>query len=342
MNMYNWIEQMIYTERKKALPVLTFPSVQYMYITTRELVADSNHQAIGMRAMFDNYDMPAVFGYMDLSVEAEAFGAYTVYTADEVPTIIGKLISTQEEADALVVPELGAGRTGITVEGIKKAQKLIHDKPIFAQCIGPFSLAGRLMNVNDIMLQCYEEPELVHTVLRKATDFIIKYALEFKKEGANGIMIAEPLAGLLSPTLIDEFSTQYVKEIVDAIQDRQFITFYHNCGNSVPHIIDSIIDTGCSAFHFGESAEMSEMLNKIPRNCLVLGNISPARVFNDKTPEQTRIETLKLLKACAEYNNFIISSGCDLPPNVDLDNVQMFFDTVNRFYYQRSLRNAIA
>ena len=181
MNMYNWIEQQIYTERKKSLPILTFPAVQYLYVTVRELVADSNHQAIGMRLIADNYDMPATLSYMDLSVEAEAFGAHTVYSADEIPTIIGRLLSTEEDVEALEIPEIGAGRTGSNIDAIKKARILIKDKPVIAQCIGPFSLAGRLMNVNDIMLHCYEEPEMVHKVLRKATDFIIKYASELKK-----------------------------------------------------------------------------------------------------------------------------------------------------------------
>jgi uroporphyrinogen decarboxylase len=59
MNMFNWIEQIIYTERKKAFPILAFPAVQYLYVTVRELVADGNHQAIGMRLIADNFDMPA-------------------------------------------------------------------------------------------------------------------------------------------------------------------------------------------------------------------------------------------------------------------------------------------
>ena len=342
MNMYSWMEQLIYSEKKKALPILSFPAVQFLYVTVRELVADSNHQAIGMRLMADKYDMPAALGYMDLSVEAEAFGAHTVYTADEVPTIIGRLLSNEDDVEALQVPEIGAGRTGSNIESIKKAQILIKDRPIIAQCIGPFSLAGRLMNVNDIMLHCYEEPEMVHKVLRKATDFIKAYASEFKREGADGIIIAEPLAGLLSPQLIQEFSTDYVREIVDTVQDRHFITCYHNCGNAVPYLMDSILDTGCLAFHFGDSANMREMLEKIPRNHLVLGNISPAKVFNDNSTEHVRLDTLRLLHSCGDYNNFIISSGCDIPPNVDLDNVDTFFNTVEGFYYRKSLRNAIS
>jgi uroporphyrinogen decarboxylase len=342
MNMYNWIEQIVYTERKKALPILSFPAVQYLYVTVRELVADSNHQAIGMRLIADNFDMPAALSFMDLSVEAEAFGAYTVFKADEIPTIIGKLIATEEDAEALKVPEVGAGRTGENVETIRKAQKLITDRPVIAQCIGPFSLAGRLLNVNDIMLQCYEHPEMVHKVLKKAAEFITAYAGALKKIGADGIIMAEPLAGLLSPQLIEEFSTQYVREIVGTLQDKHFIVIYHNCGSAVPHLISSIMDTGCFAFHFGDSVDMLSMLEKVPRNYLVMGNVSPARVFNKGTTEQVRLETLKLLNKCGRYNNFVISSGCDIPPDVDLDNVATFFKTADGFYYRQSLRNAIS
>jgi uroporphyrinogen decarboxylase len=340
--MYNWLEQQIYVERKKALPILTFPAVQYLYITVRELVADPNHQAIGMRCIADEFDMPAAMGYMDLSVEAEAFGAHTVYSADEIPTIIGKLLETHEDVEALAIPEIGTGRTGSNIEAIKKAQILIKDRPILGQCIGSFSLAGRLMNVNDILLQCYEDPEMVHKVLRKATDFIIKYAAAFKDAGADGLTIAEPLAGLLSPQLIEEFSTKYIREIVESVQDKHFIVVYHNCGNSVPHLMDSIAEVGCYAFHFGEASDMRTMLERMPRNYLIMGNISPAKVFNGDSTEHVRLETLRLLQNCGDYNNFLISSGCDIPPGVDLDNVTTFFKTVEGFYYRKSLRNAIA
>jgi len=342
MNMYNWLEQQIYAEQKKAFPILAFPAVQLLYVTVRELVADSNHQAIGLRLIADNYDMPAIMNYMDLSVEAEAFGAHTVFSADEIPTIISKLLKTEKDVEALRIPEVGEGRTGSNIEAVKKALRLIKDRPIFAQCIGPFSLAGRLLNVNDIMLLCYEEPEMVHKVLRKVTDFIVKYVETYKKEGANGITIAEPLAGLLSPQLIEEFSSAYVREIVETVQDKHFITIYHNCGNAVPHLLKSIIDIGSYVFSFGDSVNMREMLEKIPRNYLVMGNISPAQIFNAGTTEDVRLDTLRLLHSCGDYNNFLISSGCDIPPNVDLDNVDTFFNTVEGFYYRKSLRNTIS
>ncbi|MBN2040797.1 MAG: uroporphyrinogen decarboxylase family protein [Spirochaetes bacterium] len=342
MNMFNWMEQVIYTEKKMALPILAFPAVQYIFVTVRELVADSNHMAIGMRLIADKYKMPAAMTYMDLSVEAEAFGAHTVYSADDVPTIIGRLVHDEEAAESLQVPEVGAGRTGVNVETVRKAKMLIHDRPVFAECIGPYSLAGRLMNVNDIMLLCYEEPEMVHKVIRKTTDFIIAYVNGLKNAGADGVILAEPLAGLLSPDLMKNFSTEYVREIVDTLQDKHFLFIYHNCGSAVSKLVDEIGDTGCFAYHFGESVDMIDMLERLPRNYLIMGNISPAHVFNTNSTEYVRLETLKLLRACSKYNNFVISSGCDIPPNVDLDNVDMFCKTVEDYYYRQSLWNMIS
>ncbi|NLV51329.1 MAG: methyltransferase [Clostridiales bacterium] len=335
--MYKWIEKMINDEEKKPLPILSFPSVQLLYVTVKELVTSSSLQAMGMRMIADKYNMPAALSFMDLSVEAEAFGAYTVYAADEVPTIIGQLVQNQAAADALKVPSVGAGRTGINIEGVKKALKLIGDRQVFAGCTGPFSMAGRLMNVNEVMVHCYEEPEMVHTVLRKVTDFLISYIKEFKIVGADGIVLAEPLAGLLSPQLMQEFSTDYVKEIVDKTQDSSFIVIYHNCGNDVPRLVDQVLNTGCRVFHFGDSVNMAQLLEKMPSDCLLMGNISPSRQFKNGTPKSIRLDTIRLLESCKNHKNFIISSGCDIPPLTEFDNIDSFFETVKAFYYRQRL-----
>ena len=82
---------------------------------------------------------------MDLSVEAECFGAPISVSDDEVPTVKSSVVSTPEEVEALAVPEIGAGRTQIYIDAIKKAAKMIEDRPVFAGIIGPYSLAGRLL-----------------------------------------------------------------------------------------------------------------------------------------------------------------------------------------------------
>ena len=60
---------------KKALPVLSFPSIQLMNCTVRDLISDSDMQTRGMKLVADRVDAGASVSLMDLSVEAEYFGA---------------------------------------------------------------------------------------------------------------------------------------------------------------------------------------------------------------------------------------------------------------------------
>lgn len=221
-NMYAWIEDQKAATAKKALPVLSFPSVQLLGITVRELINDSDLQAKGMKAVADRVPTAAAVSLMDLSLEAECFGSKIRVSDEEVPTVVGSLIDAEldederlEQAKALAVPAVGAGRTQIYIDAIEKAVGLITDRPVLAGVIGPFSLAGRLMDVTEAMIYCYDEPDMVHVLLQKATNFIIQYIKAYKAVGANGVVLAEPLAGLLSPGLAQEFSGDYCKQIVE-------------------------------------------------------------------------------------------------------------------------------
>ena len=332
INMTNWISDLKTSEKKKAMPVLSFPSIQLLGISVTELISDSEKQAKGMKAIADRVNSAAAVSMMDLSVEAECFGSTIRYSDDEVPTVIGGIVTNEEEVKALEIPEVSTGRTGIYIDAIKKATELITDRPVFAGGIGPFSLAGRLMDVTEAMIYCYDEPEMVHTLLEKVTSFIISYCKAYKAVGANGIFIAEPLAGLLSPTLSEEFSAPYVKKIVDELQDDSFAVIYHNCGNATIQMIDSILSTNSAAYHFGDAIDMAEMMTHIPADIVAMGNISPANQFRNGTVESISEVTLELLNKCSKYPNFVISSGCDIPPMSKWENIDAFFNTVDEFY----------
>lgn len=331
-NMREWMKAQIDADVKKPMPVLSFPSIQLLGISVKELISKSEIQAEGMKMIADRCDTAASLSMMDLSIEAEAFGGAIRVVDDEVPTVVGRIIESMEDAKALRVPEIGEGRTGIYIEAIKQAAQMITDRPVFAGVIGPYSLAGRLMDMTEIMINCLIEPDMVHIALEKTSEFITNYILEYKKAGANGVVIAEPAAGLLSPDLNEEFSAKYVKQIVEKVQDDEFIVIYHNCGNTIK-LIDSILGIGASGYHFGNAISMAEMLPLIPSDVPVFGNVDPAGQFRNGTPESVKESTLKIMKECCpKYKNFIISSGCDVPPLASWDNIDAFFEAVKEYY----------
>ena len=340
MNMEQWTKELLEAPVKKAIPVLSFPSIQLLDITVRDLISDSTLQTKGMKAVADR--TPKAGGsvsLMDLSVEAECFGAPIRVADDEVPTVVGSVLDTEieedermEQAEAMQVPKIGAGRTQIYIDAIAKVVEEITDRPVFAGVIGPFSLAGRLMDVTSSMIYCYDEPDMVHVVLEKATEFIINYINAYKAVGANGVVMAEPLAGLLSPMLAQEFSGDYCKKIVDAVRDENFAFIYHNCGNTANVTLDSILSCGANAYHFGNAVDMAEILSKVPADTICMGNVDPAGEFRNGTPESVRKATLDVMEKCCSYPNFVISSGCDIPPMSSWDNIDAFFAAVDEFY----------
>lgn len=329
----SWLESLKGTQSKKPIPILSFPCVSLLDITVSALISDSELQAQGMKAVADRTDIAASVSFMDLSVEAECFGATVAISDDEVPTVKGRLIYDIDEAQALEVPAIGSGRTQIYIDAIQKASELITDRPVFAGMIGPFSLAARLLDVSEIMMDCYDDPDMVHLVLEKCTDFLVEYAKAFKAAGANGVMMAEPVSGLLSPSLEKEFSSPYVKRIVDAVQDDSFIVIYHNCGDNVPKMLDSILSTGAAAYHFGNAVDMErDIIAQVPSDIVVMGNVDPAGVLRMGTPESVKQATLSLLEKCAKYPNFVLSSGCDIPPMTPWENIHAFFAAAKEYY----------
>ena len=331
-NMKQWVADTIANPVKKPLPILSFPSIQLLDITVKDLISDSELQAKGIKAVADKVPAGAAVSLMDLSVEAECFGSTIRVSDDEVPTVVGSVVTDMDEAEAMEIPEIGSCRTGLYIDAIGKAVRMIEDRPVFAGVIGPFSLAGRLMDVSEAMILCYDEPEMVHMVLDKVTTFIINYCKAYKEVGANGIMMAEPLAGLISPALADEFSVPYVKRVVDALQDDEFAVVYHNCGNYVALQAPGIYTVGAMGYHFGDTIDMMDVLPIAPKDALIMGNVSPAAHFRNGTPESTREATLAVMEKCCSFPNFVISSGCDIPPLSPWKNTEAFFAAADEFY----------
>jgi len=331
-NMKDWLTSLRECPQKKAFPILSFPGVSLLNVPVRELISDSDLQAKCMQAVARQTNAAAAVSLMDLSVEAECFGATVRFSDDEVPCVIGKLIHDMDEAESLAVPEVGSARSRIYIEAIEKALPLISDRPVFAGMIGPFSLAARLLDVSDIMMDCYDDPDMVQTVLEKATEFLIAYGNAYKAAGAHGIVMAEPVAGLLSPSLEAEFAAPYCKRIIDALADDRFLIVYHNCGGNVLSMTESIFSLNASAYHFGNAVDMKAILEKTPADTVVMGNIDPAAVLCFGTSEDVRRETVSLLETCSKYPNFVISSGCDIPPKTPWENIKAFFETVDGFY----------
>jgi uroporphyrinogen decarboxylase len=327
INMHQWTQSILQSDKRYALPIMTHPGIELMGKTIFDAVTNGDIHFRAIRAIHKHFQMIAATMIMDLTVEAEAFGSPINFAAHEVPTVAGRIVTDWDGVQKLNIPSLEAGRIPQYLLAGTLAAEHIKNVPVLAGCIGPFSLAGRLFDMTEIMTAAYIEPDTVELLLKKCTLFLNEYISAFKKCGVNGILIAEPAAGMLSEDMCQQFSSNYIQTIVDNNQDENFMIILHNCGNT-GHVTQSMVSTGAAGLHFGNKIDMVQVLNEVPSDRLVFGNLDPVGVFKMGDKQSITQATKNLLSQTEGFRNFVISSGCDTPPGVPVENIEAFFNTI--------------
>lgn len=328
--MNKFIKQLLDSDKRIAIPIMTHPGIEAIGKKVFDAVTNGEVHYQAIRNVTETYNTAACTVIMDLTVEAEAFGCTISMPEHEVPSVTGRLVYDEESVNRLQVPSLSVGRMPEYLKANRLAIENIKDKPVLSGCIGPFSLAGRLYDMSEIMVGIYIEPDVIKNLLDKCTAYITAYCKELKSLGATGVIMAEPAAGLLSNDDCQEYSTVYVKQIVEAVQNENFTVILHNCGNK-GQCTQAMIDSGAAALHFGNAVDMVATLEQCPSDLIVMGNIDPVGILKQASSEDVYRITSDLLTKTAGYKNFVISSGCDMPPLVPEANIKAFYKAVADF-----------
>ena len=109
------------------------------------------------------------------------------------------------------------------------------------------------------------------------------------------------------------------------VQDDSFAVILHNCGNQ-GQCTDSMIATGAAALHFGNAIDMAGVLDQVPADIAVMGNVDPVGIMKMGTAEQVREAVINLKTIASGHRNFVLSTGCDVPPAAPEANIAAFYD----------------
>lgn len=325
-----WARNVRNGNKRMTIPIMTHPGIELCGHSVKEAVTNGTVHAEAILRMDSTYPADGVTAIMDLTVEAEAFGATVDFSENEIPNVMGRLVYDDKTIHALRVPSLNVGRISQYLKANQLTVEKINSKPVFGGCAGPFSLAGRLFGLSEMMMALYMSPDMIVNLLEKCTAFLTEYCTEMKMIGLDGVIMAEPAAGLISNSDCIVYSSSYVKQIVEKLQDDDFMIVLHNCGNS-GHCTDAMVESGAAALHFGNKANMVEVLKQVPENILVMGNVDPVNSFKYHTEQQMYDTVMNLLNDTAGWKNYILSTGCDVPPHVSYSNIKAFYQAVRNF-----------
>jgi uroporphyrinogen decarboxylase len=306
------------------MPIAVYPGLAVTGAKVHDVVTNPQAQFDAQVVLHERHHTPFVLSAMDLSVEAEAFGCTIQFSETEIPTVTGRLVTTLEQAQILSTPQPGDQRTAVYLETVRRLRRLPEKPLVFGGCIGPFSLAARLVGVSEAMEMTVTEPDLMRVLLEKCAAFLTAYIRAFQQAGADGVLMAEPAAGLLSPRSMLQLSSAYIKSIGAATADGHFTLILHNCAAKLVHL-PAVLETGLKTFHFGVPMDLAAALTRIPADVVLCGNLDPTGTFVQSSPAEITTRALGLLKATAAHPNFVLSSGCDVPHTAPLAHLDALY-----------------
>jgi len=309
------------------MPIGIYAGLEITGASVRQSVMDAHAQSEAVQALHERFNTPVMLTAMDLSVEAEEFGCEIRMTEDEIPTVIGRKVTSLAEIDRLPDPVIGSARSVVSLETARMLLSSVKGIPVLGGVIGPFSLAGRIFGVSESLEVSLTEPEVLKALLEKVTRYLIRYLTAFREAGVHGVIMAEPAAGLLSPRGLSQFSSVYVKRIIESTVTPEFTVVLHNCGAKLVHL-PKVLEAGAEIFHFGALMDIGQALTQVGEDIILSGNLDPTGVFHNGNPQEVTARTRELLQAAAGHSNFIPSSGCDIPPHSPLGNLAAFYDTI--------------
>jgi uroporphyrinogen decarboxylase len=77
--------------------------------------------------------------------------------------------------------------------------------------------------------------------------------------------------------------------------------------------------------------DISQAITQVGSEVILAGNLDPTSVFHSGTIAEVETQTSALMSLASPYKNFIISSGCDIPPHTPVENLDAFYRVVREY-----------
>jgi len=320
--------------RRIVAPLMGFPGVGLIGSNIKLAQQNWGEHYKVIKALVDLFSPDIVFPLMDLSVEANALGRYTIFPREDSATVpkdrfnieeIEKLSNINLSFDSRVI---GYVET-LKLIGIGLPSNVIRG----AYVTGPYTLSGLMMGADEAAIASVIKKDELHKLCNLSTSKILEYIRLLISAGAEIICVLEPMAVMLSPQQFFEFSASFVKQIAVTCKYNGVNTVYHTCGNTM-HLIERMVESeinGISLDSKDAGVILTEVAKRVPENVIIVGNINPATTMLFGEPEDIKREVTELMDSMRQYPNFVLSTGCDLPQETPIENIRTFMDAGRRW-----------
>ena len=257
----------------------------------------------------------------------------------QAPTAIRYPIESEEDAWNLKMPDdiKASGPIPLYMQFAEMQEQLGF--PISMPCNAPFETARGLCGIEILCRWLIKKPDVVHRLLRLATDYQLEVARHWvDKFGAERILAqnAVPTSSnqVISSKQFVEFFLPYQKELHEKVLAMGVKhIFCHICGDqnlNLKYWQDIPMgEPGIASF--GHEVDLSTAIEYFGDRCIIAGNVEPATIQVGTAQEIYELSRQCIEKAKHAPRGFILTPGCGLPPMAPPYNVYMMRKAVGEF-----------
>ncbi len=307
--------------RNKVFPINALPSFQMVEAGIDDISWNADIKFEAVKKYYQQVDADILFYFSDIAIQAEAMGAKVCFSPDAMPSV------EMPGSSVNVVPPATVPRMAVNAQVLKRMAKEFPDRTLSTMVYGPFTVAGQLAGEQELLRGIVERPGEVLDLMEKCLACARDYGRYLLDAGAEVFWISDPLAALLPPDSFWRFAGEFLARLYDIHPTEP--TVLHICGDT-SQILKDMVKTGVRAISFDQCMDLLAYEDIVPKSVGIVGNIDPVEIIELAPPEEVAASTKDLVATMGVKDNFILSTGCALPPGTPIANVVRFIETGKR------------
>ncbi len=346
MNATERMAAAIEMKRVDRIPNASFyeaPICRYFGRTFRSALLQGEEMAEAHLKALDAFRFDWVMVGMGLigGIIPDAMGCRVLWPEDVFPIIEKTSVFSLDDVERLAGCNVRTKRLDDFLQGVSLLKKeLKGEAPIACEYISPFTIAARLRGTNEIMMDMYENPDLVRALQNAVVPLNIEIGRLLIEAGVEYIFYGADMECplLLSPRHYREFVHEPTARNVNTLSDLGAKVLPHMCGKIVDTgIVDMLLEMKIHGIMPGNLTQekvldIRELKNKVGDRMAVFDNLNPNGPLLIGTPEETAVETRTHLERARGMTGYLFSTSGTTSPNIPRANFEAMNDEVLKFH----------
>lgn len=268
--------------------------------------------------------------FSDILVVPQAMGLEVQMVEGKGPYLPDP-IKSYADLDKLRVPDVNES-LGYVFDALSLTKKTLDGRvPLIGFAGAPWTLLCYMVQgkgsktFDEAKSFCFTQPETAHRLLQMITDTTIAYLKGQVRAGADVVQIFDSWGGLLSPADFEEFSLQYIRQIVNALKDETLVIIFPK---GAWFALDSMSSTGANALGIDWCVTAANARKFAGDKITIQGNFDPAKLL---TPVNEIKRSVHEMIDSFGVERYIANLGHGILPNVPVDHARAFVDAVKEY-----------